>query len=80
LTIVDVYTRESVAIEVGQRLKGNDVVRVLNRANQQCGVPKLLFCDNGSEFTSQANTGPINQIKACATLPVQPVQKDRAIQ
>ncbi len=54
LTIVDVYTRESVAIEVGQRLKGDDVVRVLNRANRQRGVPKLLFCDNGSEFTSQA--------------------------
>jgi putative transposase len=54
LTVVDVYTRESVAIEVGQRLKGEDVVRVLNRLKQQRGVPKVLFCDNGSEFTSQA--------------------------
>lgn len=27
LTMLDVYTRESVAIEVGQRLKGDDVVR-----------------------------------------------------
>ena len=31
LTIVDVYTREAVAIEVGQSLKGDDVVRTLNR-------------------------------------------------
>ena len=31
LTIVDVYTRESVAIEAGQSLKGEDVVRTLNR-------------------------------------------------
>ena len=54
LTMLDVYTRESVAIEVGQRLKGDDVVRVLNRMKQQRGVPKVLFCDNGSEFTSQA--------------------------
>ena len=54
LTIVDVYTRESVAIEVGQSLKGDDVVRALNRLKQQRGVPKVLFCDNGSEFTSQA--------------------------
>lgn len=54
LTIVDVYTRESVAVEPGQSLKGEDVVRVLNRAKQQRGVPKLLFCDNGSEFSSQA--------------------------
>jgi putative transposase len=53
-SIVDVYTRESVAIEAGQSLKGEDVVRVLNRAKQQRGVPKFLFCDNGSEFTSQA--------------------------
>jgi transposase InsO family protein len=54
LTILDVYTREGVAIEAGQRLKGEDVVRVLNRVKQQRGVPKFLFCDNGSEFTSQA--------------------------
>lgn len=30
LTIVDVFTREAVAIEVGQSLKGDDVVRTLN--------------------------------------------------
>jgi transposase InsO family protein len=54
LTIVDVYTRESVAIEVGQSLKGEDVVRTLNRMKYEGRVPKFLFCDNGSEFTSQA--------------------------
>jgi putative transposase len=46
--------RESVAIEAGQSLKGDDVVRVLNRNKQQRGVSKFLLCDNGSEFTSQA--------------------------
>ncbi|RZU35523.1 putative transposase [Edaphobacter modestus] len=54
LTIVDVYTREAVAIEAGQSLKGDDVVRVLNRVKLERAVPKVLFCDNGSEFTSQA--------------------------
>src|SRR5271168_5195604 len=54
LTIVDVYTREAVAIEVGQSLRGDDVVRTLNRLKQDRGVPKVLFCDNGSEFTSHA--------------------------
>ena len=54
LTIVDVFTIESVAIEVGQRLKGADVVRVLSRIGMQRAVPKTLFCDNGTEFTSQA--------------------------
>jgi len=54
LTIVDVFTREGVAITVGQSLKGDDVVRTLNQLKNKRGVPKLLFCDNGSEFTSQA--------------------------
>ena len=53
LTIVDVFTRESLAIEVGQALKGTDVVDVLNRLRFERSAPKMLFCDNGSEFTSQ---------------------------
>lgn len=40
------------AIEVGQRLSGTDVVAVLNRTKQNSRVPEALFCDNGSEFTS----------------------------
>jgi putative transposase len=54
LTIVDVFTRESVAIEVGQGLRGEDVVRTMNKLKQQGRTPKLLFCDNGSEFSGQA--------------------------
>jgi putative transposase len=54
LTVVDIYTRESLAIEPGQSLKGEDVVMVLNRIVLQRGAPKMLFCDNGSEFASQA--------------------------
>ena len=54
LTIVDVFTRESVAIEVGQSLRGEDVVRTLNKLKHEGRVPKLLFCDNGSEFAGQA--------------------------
>jgi len=53
LTIMDVFTRESLAIEVGQRLKGKDVVAILNEIRLKRGVPKFLFCDNGSEFTCQ---------------------------
>ena len=30
------------------------MVRTLNRLKLHRGVPKVLFCDNGSEFTSQA--------------------------
>ena len=53
LTIVDVFTRESLAIQVGQSLKGTDVVEVLNRLRIAGRWPKILFCDNGAEFTSQ---------------------------
>ena len=28
-------------------------MRVLSRLMEQRGVPKVLFCDNGSEFTGQ---------------------------
>src|SRR5579864_9836117 len=54
LTVVDVFTRECLAIEVGQSLKGENVVHVLSRICAQRAVPKTLYCDNGSEFTSQA--------------------------
>jgi putative transposase len=54
LTLIDEYTRECLAIEPEQKLKGGDVVLVLNRIKMQRGVPKMLYCDNGSEFSSQA--------------------------
>jgi putative transposase len=54
LTVVDIYTRECLAIDCGQRLKGEDVVRALNRIKINRGVPKMVHCDNGSEFCSQA--------------------------
>ena len=50
---MDVHTRESLAIEPGQSLKGQEVVRVLQGLQKDRGGPKRLFCDNGSEFSSQ---------------------------
>jgi Integrase core domain len=50
LTLVTVYTRECLAIEVGRRLGGEDVVRTLNQVSGIRGTPKRIFCDNGSEF------------------------------
>jgi putative transposase len=52
-TVVDIFTREALAIEVGVRLRGEQVVEVLNRLVQQRGAPKYLFADNGAEFTGQ---------------------------
>ena len=44
---------ECLAIESEQRLKGEDVVRVLNRIKNIRGVPKMMHWDIGSEFSSQ---------------------------
>ena len=54
LTIVDTFTREALAIEVGQSLKGEDVVRVLERITANRGWPETIKVDNGSEFISKA--------------------------
>jgi putative transposase len=53
LTVIHVYSREALAIEVGQRLRGEQVVAVLNRLVQKQGAPRCLFADNGAEFTGQ---------------------------
>jgi putative transposase len=53
LTIVDCYTRECLAIEVGQSLKGSDVVTALNRIVALRGTPMTIKTDNGSEFISK---------------------------
>ena len=53
LTVIDVFTRECLAIEVGYRLRGENVAEVLNRLVRLRGAPKALFADNGAEFTGQ---------------------------
>lgn len=53
LTVVDNFTRESLAIDVGQSLKGEDVLNTLNRIAAQRGLPATIKVDNGSEFISK---------------------------
>ena len=52
LTVVDCYTRESPAVEVGRSLKARRVVQVLNRLLIKRGRPHALRIDNGPEFIS----------------------------
>jgi putative transposase len=54
LTVVDCYTRECLAIDVGQSLKGEDVVMSLQRICAERGLPCTIKTDNGSEFISKA--------------------------
>lgn len=53
LTMVDVCTRECLAIEVGQRLRSDDVVRVLTRVAAKRGAPRRICCHNSSEYQSR---------------------------
>jgi putative transposase len=54
LTIVDNFTRESLASEVSQRISGHDVARVLTRISVGRGMPRTIRVDNGPEFISRA--------------------------
>jgi putative transposase len=48
LTLVDNYSRECLEIEVGQNLKGIDVVAVMERIKAMRGVvPRRIQVDNG---------------------------------
>lgn len=53
LTVVDVFTREALAVEAGRQMKGAHVVETLNRLVAQRGAPRHIFVDNGSEFTGR---------------------------
>jgi len=53
LTVLDTFTRECVALEVGGTFGGADVARVLTREAVQRGVPAAIHVDNGTEFTSK---------------------------
>lgn len=54
LTVVDNFSRECLAVEVGQSIRGEQVVAVLNRLKYTRGVPGSIRVDNGSEFISKA--------------------------
>jgi putative transposase len=55
LTVVDTYTRESLAIEVDTSLSGVRVARVLDRVISERGaLPAEIVMDNGPELTSKA--------------------------
>ncbi len=53
LTVVDIFTRECLAVEPGQKLGGNDVIRVLGAIAAKRGAPRRIYCDNGSEFAGR---------------------------
>jgi putative transposase len=53
-TVVDIFTREALAIEVDTSLPGGRVVRVLERLALERGVPDEIVLDNGPELAGKA--------------------------
>ena len=54
LTLIDVFTRECLALEADTSISGERVARVLDRVAQERGLPDAIMVDNGTEFTSKA--------------------------
>ena len=52
LTVVDEYTRESLAIRTATSIKSNAVIETLSRLVAERGAPLYLRSDNGSEFVA----------------------------
>jgi putative transposase len=75
-TLVDVYTRECVALEVARSFRGSDVARLLSDAGERRGgLPAIIQCDNGTEFTSTAldHWAYWNRVKLDFSRPGKPV-------
>jgi putative transposase len=54
LTVIDEFTRESLAIDVSASIRSGRVIEVLSRLISERGEPAVLRSDNGPEFVSKA--------------------------
>lgn len=62
LTLIDEFTRESLAIEVRRRFSGAEVIEVLSDAMLIRGIPQHIRSDNGPEMTSKIVRNWLEQI------------------
>jgi putative transposase len=53
-TVLDLFTREYLAIDIGQGLGRRDVAGTVERLRFDRGLPQRIYCDNGTEFVSAA--------------------------
>jgi putative transposase len=55
LAVLDVYTRECVALRAGRGFKGDDVAGILSESGaDRAALPDVISVDNGTEFTSKS--------------------------
>lgn len=53
MTVLDEYSRECLAVEVGRRLNSRNVIATFARLFLEHGVPEHIRSDNGSEMTAK---------------------------
>jgi transposase InsO family protein len=71
LTVLDEYSRECLAIEVGRKLTSYDVLRVLADLFILRGTPAHIRSDNGPEFTAALVRGWLERLEV-GTLFIEP--------
>jgi len=71
LTVLDEFTRESLAIKVGRKLKAYDVIEQLAQLFVERGAPDYIRSDNGSEFTANIIRGWLKRL-GVKTLYIEP--------
>ncbi|WP_145301935.1 IS3 family transposase [Crateriforma conspicua] len=54
LSLIDEFTRECIALEVGRKFTGDDLVALLSDLFVSRGIPSFIRSDNGPEFISKA--------------------------
>lgn len=71
LSIVDEFTRECLALEVGRGLKSGQVIDVLIELFHVRGLPMHIRCDNGPEFIARTIRNWLERAKV-ETLYIEP--------
>lgn len=79
LTLIDEYTRECLAVEVGVSITSEKVRSVLQRVCLENSFPEMLRSDNGSEFIGKAVNDWLaaNEIKPLFIEPGKPWQNGK---
>ena len=71
LTMIDEYSRECLAIEVGRSMTSEDVLDRLTQLFVERGTPAYLRSDNGPEFIAEAVRGWLGRV-GVGTLYIEP--------
>ena len=71
LTVLDEFTRESLAIEVGRSIRSRDVIAVLDYLFMVRGAPRCLRSDNCPEFVAHVIQGWLSE-QGVETLHIEP--------